>query len=118
MLLLRVALGAMLAQEILLKPQVQENLPLSLATSAAVFLLCAGLLTPLAAVASLMTALWPLLRPAGAPETLRLCMILVALVVALLGPGGYSLDALLFGRRRIVLPPSNDPDDASGGPRR
>jgi hypothetical protein len=28
-----------------------------------------------------------------------------ALVLALLGPGAYSLDSYLFGRRMVVLPP-------------
>ena len=32
----------------------------------------------------------------------------VALVLALLGPGGYSVDARLFGRRSVVI---NDPSE-------
>jgi len=33
-------------------------------------------------------------------------MIVMAAAIALLGPGAFSLDARLFGRREIVIPPS------------
>lgn len=37
---------------------------------------------------------------------LDLNLIIIAVAVALLGPGAFSLDAVLFGRRRIVIPRS------------
>lgn len=33
--------------------------------------------------------------------------IVMATAIVLLGPGAYSLDARLFGRREIVIPPSS-----------
>jgi len=34
-------------------------------------------------------------------------MIVTAIALALLGPGAFSLDGRLFGRREIVIPPSS-----------
>jgi len=34
-------------------------------------------------------------------------MIVMATAIVLLGPGAYSMDARLFGRREIVIPPSS-----------
>ena len=36
-------------------------------------------------------------------------MVITAAAMALLGPGAYSLDGRLFGRREIVIPPSSRP---------
>jgi uncharacterized membrane protein YphA (DoxX/SURF4 family) len=33
-------------------------------------------------------------------------LIAIATAIAFLGPGAYSLDALFFGRREIIIPPS------------
>jgi uncharacterized membrane protein YphA (DoxX/SURF4 family) len=38
-------------------------------------------------------------------KVVALQMVAMALVVAVLGPGAYSVDARLFGRREIVIPP-------------
>jgi len=34
-------------------------------------------------------------------------MIVTTIALALLGPGAFSLDGRLFGRREIVIPPSS-----------
>ena len=36
-----------------------------------------------------------------------LYVMIMAIAAALLGPGAYSLDARMFGRREIVIPPSS-----------
>ena len=39
-------------------------------------------------------------------------IVIVSIAIILLGPGGFSLDAYLFGRREIVIPPvSRNPDE-------
>jgi hypothetical protein len=37
---------------------------------------------------------------------LDLTMIVVAVAIALLGPGAISLDSALFGRRKVIIPRS------------
>jgi hypothetical protein len=40
---------------------------------------------------------------------LSLDVVVMAMVSALLGPGAFSLDAQLFGRRKIIIPRSSSP---------
>ena len=39
-------------------------------------------------------------------------MIITAAALALLGPGAFSLDGCLFGRREIVIPPLSRPPES------
>jgi uncharacterized membrane protein YphA (DoxX/SURF4 family) len=39
-------------------------------------------------------------------------MIITTVAIALLGPGAFSLDGRLFGRREIVIPPSSRPPES------
>jgi uncharacterized membrane protein YphA (DoxX/SURF4 family) len=80
----------------------------ALAAGAALLL---GLCTPFAAAAMGLGALGIAfsLLPAPAPNLLdaKLFAVLIAVVaaaIALLGPGAFSLDARLFGRREIIIP--------------
>jgi uncharacterized membrane protein YphA (DoxX/SURF4 family) len=36
-------------------------------------------------------------------------VMLISVSIILLGPGGFSVDAFLFGRREIVIPPAERP---------
>jgi uncharacterized membrane protein YphA (DoxX/SURF4 family) len=36
-------------------------------------------------------------------------IVVISVSIILLGPGGFSLDAYLFGRREIIIPPASRP---------
>jgi uncharacterized membrane protein YphA (DoxX/SURF4 family) len=70
-----------------------------------------GLFTPvasgLAAAAAVGLSISGLSLPAADPldsKPLTVLVAIVAVAVALLGPGALSLDARLFGRREIIIP--------------
>jgi hypothetical protein len=68
-------------------------------------ILCAGYLTPLASVAALVfhAILWASI---GADSVgVVIITSFDALALALLGPGGYSIDSFRFGRQVVLLPP-------------
>jgi hypothetical protein len=64
-----------------------------------------GYMTPIAAALGLLFhgLNWSRLDGGGAVMAVFISLDIMALV--LLGPGSYSIDALRFGRRVIVLPP-------------
>lgn|SRR6185369_542050 len=79
-------------------------------------LLLIGYLTPLAgSFAALFSAGVALsLLPRSIPNVLgglpaTVFVALMSAVVVLLGPGAFSLDARLFGRREVVIPPAPGP---------
>jgi uncharacterized membrane protein YphA (DoxX/SURF4 family) len=72
-----------------------------------------GLLTPLASLLVGLCTLGIALSwfPASAmalisPRLMAFGVIITAVAIALLGPGAFSVDGYLFGRREIVIPPS------------
>ena len=74
--------------------------------------LTAGFLTPIAVLlvgfCFLGIALSWFPTPSWALQDVKLLaagMIIAAVALALLGPGAFSLDGRLFGRREIVIPP-------------
>ncbi len=97
----------------LLHPQSNSPEPAvtGMAISLAAAALAAGFLTPAAA---LLAATWGVLAAALrlnadnshfiSQVASSLQVVLPACAIALLGPGAYSVDALLFGRRQIVIP--------------
>jgi len=74
-------------------------------------LLVLGFLTPFAAVVLGLGGVAVLLSwlPGGADELtavgLSILFVTATASAALLGPGAYSLDARLFGRREVIIPP-------------
>jgi uncharacterized membrane protein YphA (DoxX/SURF4 family) len=85
---------------------------MAIASLASGLALLAGILTP---VAALVTGLGAIgcafsLLPGPAVSNLidsRLAAVLIAIVataIACLGPGAFSVDAYLFGRREIIIP--------------
>ena len=66
-------------------------------------LLIAGLWTPIAGSLVVIVGLWSALTQSNNPCP---CILLAAIgaALALLGPGGWSMDAWLFGWKRIDIP--------------
>jgi putative oxidoreductase len=83
------------------KPQTLSLVQQSAACAAALLLLV-GLWTPIAGVAIAVLELWTTVsRMNGMENAVLLATLGVALAV--LGPGSYSVDAKLFGRKRILV---------------
>ena len=68
-------------------------------------LLWLGLFSPAVSAVCLSLEVARLGWAAGGVDPVHACLLLHAVSLALLGPGGYSLDAVLYGRRLIVFPP-------------
>ena len=67
-------------------------------------LLIIGLSTPVVATVTVLLELWRIISRHGDPASdILLCNL--ALAIALLGPGAWSVDARLFGWKRIETPP-------------
>jgi uncharacterized membrane protein YphA (DoxX/SURF4 family) len=70
-----------------------------------------GFLTPVTQIVITVVAAFTLFKDLTSAETIvippwpTLSDLTVALSLALLGPGAYSVDARMFGRREIVLKP-------------
>ena len=65
-------------------------------------LLLAGLWTPVAGVLQAIIQLWIVFSP-GDAAVVHLLLAALGLSVAMLGPGAWSVDARLFGRKRIDI---------------
>jgi uncharacterized membrane protein YphA (DoxX/SURF4 family) len=94
-------------------PQDWQSLTLAAIAIMAGCLLIAGLLTPLACVFLITCcALDAVVRTPGSchPSTGTLIQTLIsAVAIALLGPGAFSFDSRLFGRREIIIPGTDSP---------
>jgi len=74
-------------------------------------LLVIGFLTPISSGLACILGVANLLivPPSDSLTSIRMvCSVLVALALALLGPGAYSLDAWRFGRRVMSVPPRHN----------
>ena len=79
-------------------------------------LLLVGLLTPFACILFALCSACVALAwlPAPAPNPLAaglppLLVVIVAAALVLVGPGAFSLDARLYGRREIIIPHATRP---------
>lgn len=66
--------------------------------------LCLGLMTPYCAFLCCLIEIHAAFLPGPEDECLLLLPILNSLVVAMIGPGAYSLDSHIFGRQLLTLP--------------
>jgi uncharacterized membrane protein YphA (DoxX/SURF4 family) len=105
LLLLRLVVGTVLAHdglvELLSAPPWHGIMRQSLATVGGILLLI-GFSTPMAGVLVVIVEVWTALSRA---DGLRTCLVLgtVGAALAALGPGVWSIDARLFGRKRIDI---------------
>jgi hypothetical protein len=81
--------------------------------SAPIFVLIAtalsvGAMTATACLLYCAAEIWFMLSATGFDSTVLILSVPMAIALALLGPGAYSLDARIFGRRVIVLPPGGN----------
>jgi len=90
---------------------VHPNIPAFIALAALSGSLALGLLTPLVSLLAGIVAATVALTDATSVATAALLGPLYAVVLMLLGPGAYSLDARLFGRRVVVLQSAPTPDE-------
>ena len=79
------------------------HLVMAIAVLLSVFL-SVGLLTPYLSVLACAAAVANLIVGSDSGDPLYLFAICDTIALALLGPGAYSVDARLFGRRFLVLP--------------
>ena len=75
----------------------------AIGTGALSILLCLGLLTPVAALVGMIVECGCAFLASGVGSFHDGVFALIMIALALLGPGAYSLDAMLFGRRVIAL---------------
>jgi len=105
LLLLRIAAGgAVLAQGFTRSPTDLSigPIPRLILANAGGALLVAGLWTPVAGCIVAICSLWNTISRAGEPWA-NILLGSIAAALALLGPGAWSVDARLFGWKRIDL---------------
>ena len=109
LLFLRLAVAAMLAFNVTHRFEFSPSLRWMVISLIALtaFSLCLGFLTPVLSVAATLIAVANLFlgQPINLVYVLR---ILTSAALFFLGPGAYSIDARLFGRRVAVVPPRKD----------
>lgn len=71
---------------------------------AAGLLLCAGLWTPIAGSVLAAAAVWSAFSGRG-DLWAQILLATIAAALAMLGPGAWSVDARLFGRKRLIREP-------------
>lgn len=111
LLLMRVALAIMLMDGVADRLLHFVSLWYIAAPTVVATALCLGLFTPIAMALTVVVeaAIW---IGAGVEfEAVHVCATLHAVALALLGPGAYSVDAMLFGRKQVILPGRDSIDD-------
>ena len=105
LLILRLFAGAFQIQDgivALIGSPHREPIVLLLVSAMAGILLLIGFWTPVAGIVAAFTELLIFLTGTDHPRS-TLLLIAVGVSIAMLGPGTWSIDALLFGRQRLDL---------------
>jgi hypothetical protein len=107
LLILRLAVAAALISSARLCPGPEAEVLLALSRIAAV-LIIVGWYTPMAAVSAILVSLctfWVCREPRVDSFGINALTIAILAAIGLLGAGAYSVDARLYGRRRLVVGP-------------
>ena len=112
LLLLRVSVAARFVFTVAIRTDVSSSHPLFFVAAVLIGLaLSIGVLTP---YLSFIVCVYALVSLFGAGSHLDVllfaALLLNSAALGLLGPGAYSVDARLFGRRVVVVPPPRDTD--------
>jgi putative oxidoreductase len=106
LLLLRALTGIVLVHyeilQIIEKPAIDTIVPQLIATGAGIFLLV-GLWTPVAGTLVAMVELWTMFEVAGDPW-ISVMLGTLGAALAMIGPGAWSIDARLYGRKQLLPP--------------
>lgn len=104
---MRVVIGSALvvraASKLWIDPPLNVTIPTVLAIGAGI-LLIAGLWTPIVGTSIAMIEIWKMLTLSG-DKWVWLLLGTAGAALAMLGPGLWSVDARLFGWKRIEAPP-------------
>ena len=107
LLLLRALVGVTVAVQTLTYIGSEKQSLLSWLAAAGVFIIASslmvGFMTPIAAVATALATAGLVIVTANLDQT-GLDMIVLTTIIVLLGPGAFSIDARMFGRREILIP--------------
>ena len=111
LLLLRISVAATFVMIVADRAGLPSIHPLFVGALLISLCLIIGVLTPYLSFIVCVYVLVNLFCAASRLDELVLASLLLsAAALALLGPGAYSLDARLFGRRVVVVPPPRDKD--------
>ena len=107
LLLLRALVGVTLIAQTLTYVESEKSNLLSWLVAATVLIIAScllvGFMTPIAAVVIGLATTGLIIFTVN-PNQTGLNVIVLTTVIALLGPGAFSIDARMFGRREILIP--------------
>lgn len=105
LLLLRLSVAVMLFIDPAGRVLWPATLWLTLVTFIAASAVVAGFFTPILALICGALKVYALIGTMSGVAPLIVLVLLLSAAVAMLGPGAYSVDAKMFGRRVVLLPP-------------
>lgn len=106
---LRISVGATLLVDGTIHCVLVTSLWVLLPVALTATCLCLGFLTPYCAALCGLMELYTLTVAGGHDSFNLVISVLTSVVLAILGPGAYSVDARIFGRRLLAVPPRQRP---------